>query len=218
MNSNWQRSETIFSIGFDIIDPELIEVKEWFGSKWSNKYNLPPHVGLLLLPFKEENTNEAFAISEKFVRSWDGNIKSKITEIVFEPKTNGDVFVNLKLEELWLKSQHDHLLKMLEPLRFKGLVRVNDYERINNGSYNQDELRLLYENGFVFSGANYKPHITLGQLSASDYSDITETEIRRQCAHLINYSVKLNQPHILFHTDSNLQGETKILKRINLSL
>ena len=215
----WTIADTSLSIGFDDLhDQVLIDAKNWFHANWPNDFNFPPHIGLVYLPYPQNLYKPAFQKALDFVKNWHESFSVKILAIVFETNSSGDIFVKLQIDQTWLLDQHLILLDELRPLRPDGAIRTKDLERINLNKYSKEELEVLYHDGFIRNRDRYDPHISLGLIKKEIWSEQIKSQIETHLANLIDYQIRLNHVHIVFHTDAVKQTDMQAIDRADIYL
>jgi len=213
----WTTTDKILSVGFDLEDKELSDLKNWFHSLWPNNYNLPPHVGLVMLPLADDQDRQAFDISLDFVKKWQ-HPQTRIQQISFETNRDKETFVKLQLDKSWLADQHNKLLDRLTQLRPNGLVRDKDIERINAGKYSQEELDVIFHSGFIRSRKFYDSHITLGLISKEFWSEQVMEQVSQKISSFTNHLIELNHVHVIYHTSPSNQADIQTIARQDVTL
>lgn len=215
---NWTISDKSLSVGFDINDRNITKSKVWFGQKWPNNYNLSPHIGLVFLPLPEDTYRSAMESAFKFISNWRIKPNTVIRQIAFEINREEDVFVKFLIDKNWIEGQHNLLLNHLIEFRPLGMIRLKDLERVKENKYSAEEVKNLYNYGFIKSKNLFDPHITLGLIKKEDWNGDTETVIKNRFRGLINHKVMLDRVHIIYHTDAAKQINMKTIDRFDIKL
>ncbi len=214
----WHPINTILSVGFDLNSKLIDQIKTNFQKKWPNSFDLPPHIGLILLPISQSSYQPAFNEAIEFVNQWKTAKQLKIRQIIIEPTRDGAHFIKIALDLEWLIHQHNLLMDLLLKYRSQGLIRQKDFQRLTQNKFSPVEIERLYQNGFIYSRDKYNPHITLGRISHTDWQDSLTQAIQNDTKELLNESIILDQVHIIYHTDAPVQTQMQIIKRLDILL
>ena len=154
----------------------------------------------------------------EFVHQWKYAHQLNIIKVIIEPTRDGDQFIKLSIDQQWLNQQHNLLMDILLKYRNPGTIRQKDFQRLTQNKFNSIEIDNLYNNGFVYARDKFDPHITLGKISQNDWHDSLIKTIQNDTKELLYESILLDQVHIIFHTDAQIQTQMQIIKRLDIPL
>lgn len=198
---------TCLSAGTDIQNEPLSKAKEYLTKNYNNRYNLLPHLTYMICPFPEYNLEKAKVdISDYFLNKKP--FVFNLSELHFEPKKK---FYSIPVIGSEVKNLHEDLVHLFNKYR-DGHVRKKDIARIQAGEREPKEIELIRKWGYFRIFDNFTPHITVGNVEADDKEiPLITKKLQEMLKDVLGKTITINQIHIAFHTDSEIQTEMKEL-------
>lgn len=194
---------TCLSAGTDIENNTIAQAKVYLSEKYNNKYNLTPHLTYMICPFPEYNL-------QKIIPELDAYFKEKrqlvlrLNDLHFNPRRK---FFSMPISGTEVNDIHKDLVLLFNKF-LDGSVRAKDIERIKAGERDAKEIELIKKYGYFRIFDNFTPHITIGNVEAEDAEiPAIEQKLKQMLADLINNDIIVDNVHVTFHTDSEVQSE-----------
>ena len=207
-------TNNIVSVGIDIKNQEIQNIKQTLHSSYNSNYNTSPHITLLIAPINEDNYKNLIKEIIFFLESIS-SFYIKIKEVKRENN-----FFYLLVSKNKLYKLHKELIKLSKKYT-KNYIREKDFNRIKKQYFTEQEIVNIKKYNYSKVLDSYIPHITLGNINSTkdvNYKDINNY-INTKLTNIINKTIKIDKIKILYHTDNIDQSKMKILyeKQVELS-